>query len=89
MDKDQGLLVFLSLLSTLVLGHRTYIAWLRPNEHWKHLYYWSDFYSGWSKIGEEWWRSRTQFWIIRVAYTLGFLISVVGLVVFSYELLIG
>jgi hypothetical protein len=89
MDREQVLLVFLLLLSTVVFSHRTYIAWLRPKGHWKHLYYWSNFYAGWSRLGEEWWRSRTQFWILRIAYTLGFLISLVGLIVFSFELLIG
>lgn len=77
--KDAVLILGL-IVSSVVFGYRTYVAWILPDKHWEHLDYWSGFYAGWSKLGENWWQTDMQFWIMRIGYTVSFLISLVGAV---------
>lgn len=72
------ILVILSI-GVVMTGYRTIIAWTRPDKHQKHLEWWARRYSGWLPDGERWWRSKANFWIMRIAYALGFFMFLYGL----------
>ena len=78
---NETILILGLVVSSVVFGYRTYVAWILPDKHREHLDYWSGFLRGLvRKAGEEWWQTDIQFWIMRIGYTIGFLISLVGAV---------
>lgn len=66
----------IALMASFTFGYRAIIAWFVPAKHQKHLERWGESYRGWSSTEEMWWRSKMNFWVMRIAYTIGFFLFV-------------
>lgn len=76
---DDRLGIIIGVGGCVAGAYRAYVAWFQPDCHRKHLQQIATLYSGWNPEGQRWWESNFNFWVMRFAYTLGFLIFLVGL----------
>jgi hypothetical protein len=62
------------LLGIGIFGFRAFIAWFRPQEHQEYLELRGSFFDGWPLGAKAFWTSRFNFWLMRLAFTLGLLL---------------
>jgi hypothetical protein len=72
-------LIMVFVLGLSFFGYRTYIAWLRPEEHQEYLDYRAGFFEGWPLGASVFWRSRFSFWLMRIAFTGAFVVMLFAL----------
>jgi hypothetical protein len=73
-------------LALLICAWRTYIAWLKPDEHQAFLEFWGGFFDGWLPSAQAYWTSSFNAWLMRISFTLGFFVAlgILAILIFRF-----
>jgi len=61
-------------------GGFAYVAWFKPHEFREYLMHFSNFFGEWDPPAALYWKSSFYFWLLRFTFLIGFLITIVIMV---------
>jgi hypothetical protein len=80
MPLEELLILIIALLASAEFGYLSYVAWFRPHQYQRLLGWIGRLYRGWDSFAEKWWTSPVNFWIMRFACLIGFLVATIILI---------